>query len=79
MEHLPEIDPKMAEQLVSLAGSYRHAGVLLNQAVEHLIAEMKIQKGLADIAAGKTVPHEKVGAWIASWDSQSPLPCPGPE
>ncbi len=79
MEKPPEIDPKMLERVLSLADSPRHAEVLINQAVEHLADELEIQKGQADIAAGRTVSHDEVGKWIASWGTDNPLPCPQPE
>lgn len=36
----------------------------------------EIRKGQADIEAGRVVPHEEVGRWLDSLDTDSPLPPP---
>jgi antitoxin component of MazEF toxin-antitoxin module len=41
---------------------------------EWVLAE--IQAGLDDAAAGKTVSHEEVAAWVRSWGTPSELPPP---
>jgi predicted transcriptional regulator len=33
-------------------------------------------KGEADIAAGRTVPHEAVKRWLRSWGTAKELPAP---
>jgi predicted transcriptional regulator len=35
-----------------------------------------IRRGLADIRAGRVVPHEKVEAWLDSWGTDEVLPPP---
>ncbi len=35
-----------------------------------------VEKGLADIRAGNTVPHEEVVAWRKSWGSDAELDPP---
>lgn len=37
-----------------------------------------IREGLADIAAGRVVPHEEVRRWVLSWDTENELPMPSP-
>ena len=36
----------------------------------------EIQAGLDEAAAGKTVPHEEVAAWLRSWGTPNELPPP---
>jgi predicted transcriptional regulator len=36
----------------------------------------EIQAGLAEAKAGETVSHEKVTAWLRSWDTEHELPPP---
>ncbi len=33
-------------------------------------------RGLADFKAGRTVSHEAVMRWVASWGTENPLPRP---
>ena len=33
-------------------------------------------EGLADIAAGRTVPHEEVKAWLETWGTPDETPAP---
>jgi predicted transcriptional regulator len=35
-----------------------------------------VRRGLADIKAGRVVPHEKVEAWLDSWGTDNVLPPP---
>jgi predicted transcriptional regulator len=37
------------------------------------------REALADVEAGRTVPHEKVVAWIDSLGTKNPLPMPRPK
>ena len=39
----------------------------LDQLMERLIVIEKIEKGLEDVKAGDTVPHEKVLKMVAKW------------
>lgn len=36
-------------------------------------------EAVADIAAGRFVPHERVREWLLSWGTADELPCPIPE
>jgi len=38
--------------------------------------EQALQAGEADIAAGRTLPHEAVKRWLHSWGTPDELPCP---
>lgn len=38
--------------------------------------EAAIQAGLADIAAGRTIPNEEVAAWLATWGTPEEKPAP---
>ncbi|WP_454759094.1 antitoxin [Caulobacter segnis] len=33
-------------------------------------------EGMADIAAGRLVPHEEVAAWLDTWGTSSERPAP---
>jgi hypothetical protein len=33
-------------------------------------------EGIADIAAGRTIPHEDVKAWLATWGTPAETPAP---
>ncbi len=33
-------------------------------------------RGIADVKAGRTVSHEAVMRWVASWGTDNPLPRP---
>jgi predicted transcriptional regulator len=33
-------------------------------------------EGMADIAAGRVVPHEQVAAWLDTWGTSSEQPAP---
>ena len=35
-----------------------------------------VEEGLADVQAGRTVPHEKVREWLLSWGTEHELPPP---
>ncbi len=35
-----------------------------------------LQRGIADLDAGRTVSHEAVDAWLASWGSDRERPAP---
>ncbi len=39
----------------------------------------RIEEGMADIRAGRTVSWEAVRAWMMSWDTPTPLPKSGRE
>ena len=38
-----------------------------------------ILEGLADVDAGRLIPHEKVTAWALSLGTDNPLPLPQPD
>ena len=38
--------------------------------------EKELEKGLADLEAGRTVPHEEVVAWVRSWGTDNECPKP---
>ncbi|MBI4967781.1 MAG: CopG family ribbon-helix-helix protein [Rhodospirillales bacterium] len=38
-----------------------------------------IEEGLADVKAGRLIPHEKVREWLLSWGSDRELPPPTTE
>lgn len=38
-----------------------------------------VDEGLADIEAGRTIPHEKVREWLLSWGTDNELPPPAVE
>jgi predicted transcriptional regulator len=35
-----------------------------------------IEEGRADIAAGRTISHERIRAWLLSWGTPNELPPP---
>jgi len=37
----------------------------------------EIKAGLADIEAGRVVPHDKVKTWLSSWGNRNEKPAPG--
>nr|WP_295111149.1 antitoxin [uncultured Caulobacter sp.] len=39
-------------------------------------AEAADAEGMADIAAGRVVPHEEVAAWLDTWGTPGELPAP---
>ncbi|WP_420237825.1 hypothetical protein ACOBR2_19905 [Telmatobacter bradus] len=39
-------------------------------------AHAEIEAGLADAELGRTIPHEKVVAWLNSWGTENELPPP---
>jgi predicted transcriptional regulator len=56
-----------------------HLEQALHDYLEHeewLIEEIK--EGLADLHAGRVIPHEKVMEWVASWGTTNELPPPVP-
>ena len=38
--------------------------------------EEAIREGLADLAAGRTIPHRDISEWLATWGSPDPTPAP---
>jgi predicted transcriptional regulator len=77
-----ELPDELAERLERLAESMQSTPeALLRDAAEDLVFDLneriaRIREGLADIEAGRTVPHEKVRAWVESWDTENELPRP---
>jgi predicted transcriptional regulator len=73
---------EVAQRLARLAQETRSTPeALLREAAEDLVFDMderiaRIREGLADIEAGRTVPHEKVVAWVRSWGTENELPPP---
>ncbi len=47
----------------------RLAHVLLNEA-----KRLSILEGIADVEAGRVVPHNDVKAWLESWGTENELP-----
>jgi predicted transcriptional regulator len=43
---------------------------------ERVAFEAAVREGLADSAAGRVTPYEKVRRWLLSWGSESELPPP---
>jgi len=70
------------EELEALAkATDRSKSWHIEQALEAYLAyerevREKIKEGLADIEAGRTVPHEEVAAWIDSLGTDRELPMP---
>jgi len=69
MTHLRiDVPDEIARHLSELAAVMRSTPeALVRQAIEELVSarddiRMRIERGLADIAAGRTVPHEQVMA-----------------
>jgi predicted transcriptional regulator len=53
----------------------------MREAVEAYIGEREaflaaIDRGLADVKAGRVVPHAQVKAWVDSWGTEAELPMP---
>jgi predicted transcriptional regulator len=53
----------------------------MREAIETYIGERDaflaaIDRGLADMKAGRVVPHAQVKAWVNSWGTEAELPLP---
>lgn len=77
--HLPI---ELAERVDAYAEQMdRSRGWIVKQALADWVAweeekERRTLKGLADGAAGRVVPHDKVAAWMESLGTDNPLPRP---
>ncbi len=59
----------------------RSKSFLAAEAIENYISVeeqqlQQIEEGLADIEAGRTIPHEQVVAWLKSWGKRTEKPAP---
>ncbi len=69
---------KLLEQAVTVATTAlteedqdKLALLLLDEA-----KRLSVMEGLADIEAGRVVPHSEVKAWLESWGTENELPPP---
>ena len=76
------VPPKKAAALEKLAQSTeRPKAWLLEQALDEYLLEQAwqieaIEKGIADVEAGRTIPHERVREWLLSWGTEDELDPP---
>lgn len=67
------VSEETAQRLDALAeATDRPRSWLLEQALDSYLEVQawqveRIRQGLADLEAGRTVPHEEVAAWLKSW------------
>jgi predicted transcriptional regulator len=62
----------------------RPRGWIVKQALAEWVAweeekDRMTLEGLADVDAGRTIPHEEVVAWAKSLGTKKPLPVPRPK
>ena len=73
---------KLVTELERLAKHERRSrSFVVREAVEAYIGERDaslaaIDRGLADMRAGRVVPHSQVKAWVDSWGTEAELPMP---
>ncbi len=68
---------KMLQQAMSAARNLSDEGQ--TTLARHIMEEAKrlaILEGLADVDAGRVIPHEEVERWLASWGTENELPPP---
>ena len=63
------------------ATTKRSKSALAAEAIEEFVALKEwqiegVKKAIASLDRGEGVPHEGVEAWVASWDTDDPLPVP---
>jgi predicted transcriptional regulator len=76
------LPPELNDDVTSIATALdRSKSWVIEQAVMNYVALQawqlaEIDEGIRDADAGRVVPHEKVVAWIKSWDGPDELPMP---
>ncbi|HJQ55813.1 MAG TPA: CopG family ribbon-helix-helix protein [Vineibacter sp.] len=76
---------KLVGQLERIAKKARRSrSFVMREAVEAYVGEREaflaaINRGLADVKAGRVVSHERVKTWIDSWGTDNELPMPKPK
>ncbi len=76
------IPDELAEKISKIAASTRRtksfvAGEAMRSYVDHELSIIEdIEAGLADIKAGRVIPHEDVMRWLESWGTANELPAP---
>ena len=76
------VPAKKAKALARMAKAQRATkSRLLEDALDEAIAydawfRAKVTRGMADVAAGRTIPDEEVTAWLQSWGQEQELPRP---
>jgi predicted transcriptional regulator len=76
------LPPELNDDVTAIAAALdRSKSWVIEQAVKDYVALQawqlaEIDEGIRDADAGRVVPHEKVVAWIKSWDGPEELPMP---
>jgi predicted transcriptional regulator len=76
------LQPELNDQLTAIAMSFdRPKSWVIEQAIRDYLAAQAwqlaaIEEGIAAADAGRVVAHEKVAAWVASWDQPDELAVP---
>ncbi len=76
---------ELAEQVDKHAGQLKRSrSWVVKESLADWVAweeekERRTLEGLADAAAGRTIPHEEVVAWVESLSTDNPLPRPRPK
>lgn len=77
-----ELDPETTRKLDALAErSHKTKYALAAEAIEAFVAnadwqEQEIQQGIEDLDAARTLSHESVKQWLASWGTEGEQKAP---